>query len=137
PRFPVNWSPTKTHCAPVRLARQANAQVHDSEGSEYAFACQANAIQAFRLRRRYPMVIAIDGPAGAGKSTVAREVARECGFTYLDTGAMYRCVGLATLDSGELPARVAERIEIEVGDRVLLDGRDVTEAIRTREVTEA
>jgi cytidylate kinase len=83
------------------------------------------------------MVIAIDGPAGAGKSTVARAVARECGFTYLDTGAMYRCVGLAASASDEPAARVAERIQIEVGDRVLLDGRDVTEAIRTPEVSEA
>jgi CMP/dCMP kinase len=83
------------------------------------------------------MVIAIDGPAGAGKSSVARAVARELGFTYLDTGAMYRCVGLAAMDSDDPAARVAERIDIEVGDRILLDGRDVTEAIRTPEVSEA
>jgi cytidylate kinase len=83
------------------------------------------------------MVIAIDGPAGAGKSTVARAVARELGFTYLDTGAMYRVVGLAASESREPAAQVAERIEIEVGDRVLLDGRDVTEAIRTPEASEA
>src|SRR5262245_57725698 len=83
------------------------------------------------------MVIAIDGPAGAGKSSVARAVARELGFTYLDTGAMYRAVGLAALDTGEPAARVAERIDIEVSDCVLVDGRDVTEAIRTREVAEA
>jgi len=82
------------------------------------------------------MVIAIDGPAGAGKSTVARAVARALAFTYLDTGAMYRCVGLAVRD-GDDPAAVAERIEIVVGDRVLLDGRDVTEAIRTPAVSEA
>jgi CMP/dCMP kinase len=83
------------------------------------------------------MVIAIDGPAGAGKSSVARAVARELGFTYLDTGAMYRCVGLAAAEAGEPAARVAERIEIDVGDPILLDGRDVTEAIRTPEVSEA
>ena len=83
------------------------------------------------------MVIAIDGPAGAGKSSVARAVARELGFTYLDTGAMYRAVGLAVAESGEPAADVAARIAIEVGDRVLLDGRDVTEAIRTPEVSEA
>jgi cytidylate kinase len=81
------------------------------------------------------MVIAIDGPAGAGKSSVARAVARELGFTYLDTGAMYRAVGLAASESGEPAAEVAERIEIEVSDRVLIDGRDVTEAIRTPEVS--
>jgi cytidylate kinase len=83
------------------------------------------------------MVIAIDGPAGAGKSTVARAVARRLGFTYLDTGAMYRCVGLATREHDDEPAALAERIALELGDRVLLDGRDVTEAIRTPEVSEA
>jgi cytidylate kinase len=81
------------------------------------------------------MVIAIDGPAGAGKSTVARGVADRLGFTYLDTGAMYRSVALAALDSGAPPAEVAERALIEVGDRVLLDGRDVTEAIRAPRVS--
>jgi cytidylate kinase len=83
------------------------------------------------------MVIAIDGPAGAGKSSVARAVARELGFTYLDTGAMYRAVGLAATESGEPAAQVAERIDIELSDRVLVDGRDVTEQIRTAEVSEA
>jgi cytidylate kinase len=83
------------------------------------------------------MVIAIDGPAGAGKSTVARAVARELGFTYLDTGAMYRAVGLAAAETDEPAGQVAERIEIEVGDRVLVDGRDVTDAIRTSEVSQA
>jgi len=83
------------------------------------------------------MVIAIDGPAGAGKSTVARAVARELGFTYLDTGAMYRAVGLGTTRDPGAPAEIAQRIDIEDGDRVLLDGRDVTAEIRTPEVTAA
>lgn len=78
------------------------------------------------------MVIAIDGPAGAGKSTVARAVAAALRFTYLDTGAMYRCVALAQLRGAEHP----ERAEIELGDRVLLDGEDVTAEIRTPEVSE-
>jgi cytidylate kinase len=81
------------------------------------------------------MVIAIDGPAGAGKSTVARAVAERLGFTYLDTGAMYRSVALGALESGDPPAAVAERARIEVGDRVRLDGRDVTDAIRTPEIS--
>lgn len=68
------------------------------------------------------MVIAIDGPAGAGKSTVARAVAERLGFTYLDTGAMYRAVGLA----GTAECDIAFD-----GDRVLLDGRDVSDEIRT------
>jgi CMP/dCMP kinase len=81
------------------------------------------------------MVIAIDGPAGAGKSTVARTVADRLGFAYLDTGAMYRSVALGALDYGADPADVAERADIEVGDRVRLDGRDVTDAIRTPEIS--
>jgi cytidylate kinase len=84
------------------------------------------------------MVVAIDGPAGAGKSTVARAVAERLGFTYLDTGAMYRAVALAAaqVGNGEL-ATVADRADIRLGDRVLLDGEDVTERIRTPAVTEA
>jgi cytidylate kinase len=82
------------------------------------------------------MLIAIDGPAGAGKSTVARAVAAALGFTYLDTGAMYRCVALGAIESGDPPADVAERAQIVVGERVTLDGRDVTEAIRTPEVSQ-
>jgi cytidylate kinase len=83
------------------------------------------------------MVIAIDGPAGAGKSTVARAVADRLGFTFLDTGAMYRCVGLAALETGEPPAALARRLRLEVADTVTIDGRDVTRAIRAPEVSEA
>src|SRR5918998_3828267 len=83
------------------------------------------------------MVIAIDGPAGAGKSTVARAVADRLGYTYLDSGAMYRCVALAVTEGGGEPAEVAEAVQIELGDRILLDGRDVTEAIRTPAVSQA
>lgn len=81
------------------------------------------------------MVIAIDGPAGAGKSTVARAVAQHLGFAYLDTGAMYRCVALASSESGRDPEQVARDARISLSGRVLLDGRDVTEAIRTPEVS--
>lgn len=83
------------------------------------------------------MVVAIDGPAGAGKSTVARAVAQALGFTYLDSGAMYRCVGLAAEERGLPGAAVAPSLHIELGERVLLDGRDVTDAIRTPAVSEA
>ncbi len=83
------------------------------------------------------MVVAIDGPAGAGKSTVARAVAQRLGFTYLDSGAMYRCVALAAQRRGETPAAVAPGLRIELGDRVRCDGEDVTEAIRAPEVSEA
>ena len=82
------------------------------------------------------MVVAIDGPAGAGKSTVARGSAERLGFGYLDSGAMYRAVALAHLEQGGDPAERAAAAQIELGDRVLLDGRDVTDAIRTPEVTE-
>jgi cytidylate kinase len=77
------------------------------------------------------MLIAIDGPAGAGKSTVARAVADALGFTYLDSGAMYRCVALAELRGANDPLDC----EIELGGRVTLDGEDVSEAIRTPEVS--
>ncbi|MBA2644828.1 MAG: (d)CMP kinase [Solirubrobacterales bacterium] len=82
------------------------------------------------------MVIAIDGPAGAGKSTVARAIAQHLGFAYLDTGAMYRCVALAASQSGRDPEQVARDARISLSGRVLLDGRDVTEAIRTPEVSQ-
>lgn len=79
------------------------------------------------------MLIAIDGPAGAGKSTVARAVADALGFTYLDSGAMYRCVALAELRGTDDPLECA----IALGNgHVTLDGEDVTEAIRTPEVSE-
>ena len=90
------------------------------------------------------MVIAIDGPAGAGKSSVARAVAAALGFTYLDSGAMYRCLALAAiecgagLDDGAALGELAGSLRIGLdGDRVELDGRDVGAAIRTPAVTEA
>jgi len=90
------------------------------------------------------MVIAIDGPAGAGKSTVARGVADALGFTYLDSGAMYRCVALAALRSGlELGdaralGQLADSLAIEFNrGAVRLDGHDVTEAIRAPDVSAA
>lgn len=90
------------------------------------------------------MIITIDGPAGAGKSTVARALARRLGFRYLDTGAMYRAVALAGLrravdwDRPEDLARVAADLQLELtGDQILLNGEDVTLAVRTEEVTAA
>lgn len=82
------------------------------------------------------MVVAIDGPAGAGKSSVARAAARALGFTYMNSGAMYRSVALASLQRGLPPASVAQQLRIELGDAVLLDGVDVSEAIRAPEVSE-
>jgi cytidylate kinase len=82
------------------------------------------------------MVIAIDGPAGAGKSTVARALAGRLGFTYLDSGAMYRCVALLALERpGEDAAALAAAARIELGEAVKLDGRDVSREIRTPEVS--
>lgn len=90
------------------------------------------------------MVIALDGPAGAGKSTVARAIAAALGFTYLDSGAMYRCVALAALergvdpDDGERLGELARSLRIELdGGQVALEGRDVSAAIRELAVTEA
>src|SRR3954469_3393629 len=90
------------------------------------------------------MIVTIDGPAGAGKSSAARELARRLGFRFLDTGAMYRAVTLAgrerglDLADGDSLARWASEIHVELdGDRVLLDGRDVTKEIRKFEITQA
>jgi CMP/dCMP kinase len=90
------------------------------------------------------LVIAIDGPAGAGKSTVGKAVARRLGLEYLDTGAMYRAVAFAALRRGipvtddEAVAELARALELSVSeDGVVVDGVDATTAIRGREVTEA
>lgn len=88
-------------------------------------------------------VVAIDGPAGSGKSTVARAVARSLGAEVLDTGAMYRAVTYAVLRDGIEPTErdpvvtVAEEVDLEIADRVVIDGVDATEAIRTPEVDDA
>jgi cytidylate kinase len=88
------------------------------------------------------MIVTIDGPAGAGKSTVAKSLAERLGFRFLDTGAMYRAVTLAALrrglacDDAAGWAELARRLEIGfAGQRVLLDGEDVSDAIRTSQVT--
>jgi CMP/dCMP kinase len=100
------------------------------------------------------MIVAIDGPAGSGKSTVARGLAERLGYRYLDTGAMYRCVALAAIgrwgasgvgerlqrddaDADAALGALAAGLAIELGERVLLDGRDVSEKIRSTEVSEA
>ena len=88
-------------------------------------------------------VVAIDGPAGSGKSTVARKVAEALGLPALDTGAMYRALTWAVLDEGIDPAdaaavtALAERLELDVGPPVLVGGRDVNDAIRTADVSAA
>ena len=90
------------------------------------------------------MVIAIDGPAGSGKSTVARTVAQRLGLAHLDTGAMYRSVAFASVDRGVDPADLdavadlARGLTIEVDDNsVTVDGVDATQAIRTEAITKA
>ncbi|MGH7169528.1 MAG: (d)CMP kinase [Gemmataceae bacterium] len=91
------------------------------------------------------MIITIDGPAGAGKSSAARSLAQHLGFEFLDTGAMYRAVALAALraginlrDESALSGLVASLgLHMPPGGRVMLDGEDVTDTIRTRAVTAA
>ena len=92
--------------------------------------------------------VAIDGPAGAGKSTIARSVAKELGFIYVDTGALYRAIGLHALQNGADP-KVQEQVKpllsgltvrlcfVDGEQRVLLNGEDVSEQIRTPEVSMA
>lgn len=98
--------------------------------------------------KRQGLVIAVDGPAGAGKSTVARRVAAALNYLYIDTGAMYRAIALAVLEEGVGPddgaavERLARGLDVELvpsaaGNRVLLGGRDVTDRIRAPEVSAA
>ena len=89
-------------------------------------------------------VIAIDGPAGAGKSTIARAVADRLGFEYLDTGAMYRALALTAIENGidledaDALTALADSVDIELrGDLVKLNGRDVSKVIRGPDVTAA
>ena len=88
------------------------------------------------------IAIAIDGPAGAGKSTIARMAAKELGFIYVDTGALYRTIGVAVSRAGtdtenekdlkELLNKINIELAFEAGvQKVILDGEDVSEAIRT------
>lgn len=93
---------------------------------------------------RDPLIVAIDGPSGAGKGTVARAVAARLGFRHIDTGAMYRAVAWKAVDAGidlldeDATARLAAASTIEVGDGVIrIDGRDVAGAIRTPEIDAA
>jgi cytidylate kinase len=88
-------------------------------------------------------VVAIDGPAGAGKSTVARLLAARVGIPYLDTGAMYRVIALAVIDrgvsteDGQALGKLAQQLDIHVGkNAVTMDGRDVTEEIRSQRVND-
>ncbi len=90
------------------------------------------------------MIVTIDGPAGVGKSTAARQLAERLGFDFLDTGAMYRAVALCCLekgwDSGDqgLAARTAASVKIEaLSGHVVCDGRDISGSIRTPEVSHA
>jgi len=89
------------------------------------------------------LVIAIDGPSGAGKGTIARAVARQLGYRHVDTGAMYRAVAwLATerrvpSENEHAVAALADAAQIAVGDRIVIDGHDVTTAIRTAEMDRA
>lgn len=134
--MPVQDTPAGNGAAP---RRRRPAQATPRAGGHQASASQRPANYA-----PAPMVIAIDGPAGAGKSTVARALAERLGATYLDSGAMYRSVALLTLREGADPDDAAaveplvEGLEIGMdGRRITLAGEDVSAAIRTPEVSAA
>ena len=112
------------------LASEEGVEVLDMEAAGVSYPASSG-ISRRCSATRHPMVVAIDGPAGAGKSSVARAPRRALGFTYLNSGSMYRAVGLLTLREGGAASEHAERLDIELGDRVLLGGEDVTEALRT------
>ncbi|MGN6203135.1 MAG: (d)CMP kinase [Solirubrobacterales bacterium] len=119
------------------------AHVRDMRAAVGREPVPANAVRP-AAKEGAPRVVAIDGPAGAGKSTVTRAVAERLGFTYLDTGAMYRSVTLAVLearadtDDPEEISRIARRAAIDFrGQRVFLGDQDVTAAIRSSDVTQA
>jgi cytidylate kinase len=95
-------------------------------------------------RDRQGLVVAIDGPSGAGKGTIARAIARQLGYRHVDTGAMYRAVAWLAghdgipLDDEAAVSALAERAAVDVQDgRVAIDGHEVTHAIRTPEMDEA
>lgn len=92
--------------------------------------------------------VALDGPAGAGKSTIAKKLSQKFGFLYVDTGALYRAIGKYMLDSGVSPSDAAQVVprlcSLKVGlcyqdgqQRVMINGEDVTDSIRTQEVSSA
>lgn len=105
---------------------------------------KGNALEVYKGMRK--IIIAIDGPAGSGKSTTARLVAQKLGYIYIDTGAMYRALTLKVIESGIDPndessiIKIAENTKIELtyengNFKIILDGKDVSEKIRTPEVT--
>src|ERR1700722_8407815 len=133
PSFARAWKPaTKKNLPRCSIA-----------GASCAGAC--NDVGALAVNRTRP-VVAIDGPGGAGKSTVARRLAREVGFTYLNTGAMYRALALAVSEAGIKPddpnleqriAPILQAMKIEFdGERVILNGRDVSAEITRPEISD-
>ena len=120
--------------------RRAPAPPHAGDNSSVTSIADPHRPTASQRR----LILAIDGPSGAGKGTVAREVARRLGYRHVDTGAMYRAVAWKALQQGvdltddEASAELARRASIVVGDgMVLVDGTDVARAIRTPEIDAA
>jgi CMP/dCMP kinase len=119
------WPNGKIHAATSDLLHSAVS------GPPVSLSCKAE-----------PMIVTIDGPAGAGKSSAARALAKRLGFGFLDTGAMYRAVTLAAKERGlnladaDRLAQLAGEIHVDLdGEHVFVDGRDVTKEIRTFDIT--
>lgn len=131
----------------IRLIMHVNTD-RDNESLHHIYLRGARILRPDLLEDNY-ISVAIDGPAGAGKSTVSKAVARELGFTYIDTGAMYRAAALFALSRGiDLVhntaglVKVLDEMSIRIsydrrGQRVFLNGEDVSDEIRTNEVSKA
>ena len=149
----TEWATGKTAEEASRLDPETIAKYLDGvpEKKQHSIELAAEAIRKAALqgiaKLKILKVIAIDGPAGVGKSTTAKGVAKRLGWQYIDTGAMYRALALAVLDAGFNPMEakqiepviLAADITLVPGDpvRVLLNDADITEKIRTPEVSDA
>lgn len=132
-------------CIRVQVSIETDKKQRDMK---FVYLKEAEKLRPDIVGRFKKIAVAIDGPAGSGKSTVAKELAAQLGFIYVDTGAMYRGIGYACIknntntDNTEEVANLAQNLKIEIcyidaKQRILVDGVDITEEIRTQQVADA